>query len=119
MPRPSPVQYHATVMVAIFLVLAGLAAFALWSRHGVGPFQGSVRDVRISGGSLTVVARVENQGSKIARSTCQITALDASNAAEAAETVLTGEIPAGGAITLRRSFPGVTTVPANVTIACT
>src|SRR6266487_3480098 len=46
MPRPSPVQYHATVMVAIFLVLIGLAVFAFWSHHGVGPFQGSVRDFR-------------------------------------------------------------------------
>jgi hypothetical protein len=119
MPRPSPVQYHATVMVAIFLVLLGLALFAFWNHHGVGPFRGSVRDFRAPPGrSLVVVATVENQGSKSARATCRLSALDASNTEEAGEMVLTPTIPGHETITLRHTFPSVTAAPAAVTISC-
>jgi hypothetical protein len=119
MPRPSPVQYHATVMVAIFLVLIGIAAFALWSRHGVGPFDGTVNGFRVPPGeSLAVVATVENQGSKTARSTCRISVRDASNTEVAGETVLTPPIRAHGSITLRHAFPSVTVPPSAVTISC-
>jgi hypothetical protein len=66
-----------------------------------------------------VVATVENKGSKAARSTCRISARDASNTEEAGETVLTGSVPAHGTVTLRHTFPGVTTPPAAVSISCT
>ncbi len=120
MPRPSPVQYHATVMVAVFLVLVGIAVFAFWSHHGVGPFQGSVTQFRLSAGqSLTVVATVENQGSKAARSTCRISARNASHTEVAGDMVLTPPVPAHGSVTLRHSIPGVAAPPADVTISCT
>jgi len=120
MPRPSPVQYHATVMVAVFLVLVGLAVFAFWSHHGVGPFEGKVQQFTVPpGGSLVVVATVQNQGSKAARATCRITALDTSDTPEGAETVLTEQIPAGGTVTLRHEFADVTVPPASVSITCT
>ena len=119
MPRPSPVQYHATVMVAIFLVLLGIAVFAFLSHHGVGPFQGKVRTFATAqGGGLTVVATVENQGSKTARSTCRISARDASNTELAGETVLTQPIPSHRTVTLRQTLAGVPQQPDDVTIAC-
>jgi hypothetical protein len=119
MPRPSPVQYHATVMVAVFLALLGIALFAFWSHHGVGPFQGTVRQFGIPPGkSLAVVATVENQGSKTARSTCRISARNASNTEVAGQTVLTPPIPAHGSVMLHQSFPDVTAPPATVTISC-
>src|SRR5919201_5382713 len=39
MVRPSPVQYHATVMVTVALVLVGLGLFAFLNHRGVGPFE--------------------------------------------------------------------------------
>jgi hypothetical protein len=118
MPRPSPVQYHATVMVAVFLVLVGIAVFAFWSHHGVGPFTGTVQRTAWNPTRLQVVATVQNQGSKTARSTCRISLRDASNTEFAGETVLTPPIPANGTVTLRESFAGVAQRPDHVTVAC-
>ncbi len=118
MPRPSPVQYHATVMVAIFLVLVGIAVFAFWSHHGVGPFQGSVEHALWQPNHERVVATVENQGSKTARSTCRISLRDGSNTELAGETVLTQPIPAHGTVTVRHTLAGVSAPPSTVTISC-
>src|SRR4051794_18239214 len=42
MVKPSPVQYHATIMVTIFLVLAALGVWAFLPHKGVGPFASKV-----------------------------------------------------------------------------
>ena len=68
---------------------------------------------------VRTVATVQNQGSKAARATCRITALDTSDTPEGAETVLTEQIPAGGTVTLRHEFADVTVPPASVSITCT
>src|SRR5690349_6542018 len=43
MVRPSPVQYHATIFVTIFLVLAALGVWAFIAHRGVGPYHASIQ----------------------------------------------------------------------------
>jgi hypothetical protein len=118
MPKPSPVQYHATVAVTIFLVVAGLAAFAFLSHRGVGPFQG--RAVHVESrppSSLLVEGIVHNQGSKSARANCRIVAL-IDTYVESAGNVLTNEIPAHGTVNIRIVLRGVNAPPTTVAVHC-
>ena len=97
MVRPSSVQYHATVMVTVALVLVGLALFAFLNHRGVGPFKASqVRFERRGAGAIDVTFAVTNQGGRAARSTCRITALDDTGTTVADESLLTGPIAGHG-----------------------
>ncbi|MFN2545617.1 MAG: hypothetical protein ABR600_13760 [Actinomycetota bacterium] len=118
MSKPSPVQYHATVMITVFLVLAGLAAFAFLSHRGVGPFTG--RAVRVTSrppSSLAVEAVVRNRGSKAARANCRIVAL-VDRYVESSATILTDEIPAHGATRIHDILRGVDAPPTTVAVNC-
>ncbi len=102
MPRPSPVQYHATIMGAVFAVLVGLGAFAFLSHHGVGPFTARWSPVaRASTLGYPVMVRVTNEGSKTSRANCQVIGLSASRSPRDTRTVLTPEIPPGETISFR------------------
>jgi hypothetical protein len=119
MVKPSPVQFHATIMVTIFLVLAALGVWAFLSHKGVGPFdskvtlQGPVRN-----GSQTIVVTVTNQGSRASRATCSFRALDESETQLAAQTVLTPSIPAHGSIEVTQTFRGLEITPAGFDTVC-
>src|SRR5919198_4959445 len=77
MVRPSPVQYHATIMVSVVAVLIGLAVFAFLNHRSIGPFRASSLHTEVANpGSLRTTFRVTNEGSREARSTCRITAKD-------------------------------------------
>src|SRR5436309_14555088 len=111
MPKPSPVQYHATVLVTILLVLAGLAAFAVLGHRGVGPFEAHATSFTFRPpSSLVVEAAVTNQGTKNARANCRVTEFQG-NAAGAADSVLTDLIPPKGTITFRDVLHGVPAAP--------
>jgi hypothetical protein len=119
MPKPSPVQYHATVMVTVFLVLAGLGVFALISHHGVGPFTG--RPVQItyrSNGTLVVDAVVRNEGSKSAHANCKITPFVGKTFAESSDTVFTALIRPHGTVRVRDVLHGVQERPTDVVLNC-
>lgn len=118
MPKPSPVQYHATVAVTIVLVIAALAAFAFLSHHGVGPFKGKAIHVTAKPpSSLVVDAVVENKGSKAARANCRIVAL-VDQFVESSATVLTKEIPAHGTVRIHQVLRGVDAPPTTVGVNC-
>jgi hypothetical protein len=119
MVRPSPVQYHATVMVTIALVLLGLAAFAFLSRQGVGPFEAVVqRHTVLPGERVETVVVVENGGSKAARATCQVIALDATGKRQAVTTLLTPQIPGGESVAVRTTLEGLGADPAAFRVDC-
>jgi len=119
MPKPSPVQYHATVMVAVFLVIAGLGVLALISHHGVGPFTGhTVRFTYRSDGTLVVAATVRNDGSKVAHANCRITPFVGKTFAENSDTVLTPLIQPHGTVTVRDVLHGVHAKPTDVVLNC-
>ena len=119
MVKPSPVQYHATIMVTIFLVLAALGVWAFLSHKGVGPFEAEVtRQEPFVNGSQTIVVTVTNQGSRASRATCSFRALDESETQLAAQTVLTGTIPAHGSIEVEQTFSGLEITPAGFDTVC-
>ena len=118
MPKPSPVQYHATVAVTIVLVIAGLAAFAFLSHRGVGPFHGrTVHVTSIPPSSVAVDAVVRNDGSKEARANCRIVAL-VGNFAESSASVLTDAIPPHGTVPLRVTLHDVDAPPTTIAVNC-
>jgi hypothetical protein len=119
MPKPSPVQYHATVMMTVILILVGLGVFALISHHGVGPFTGrTVRSTYRSDGTLRVVAVVRNQGSKSAHANCKITPFVGKTYAETSDTVLTPLIAPHGNVTIHDVLHGVPAKPTDVVLNC-
>src|SRR2546421_11563823 len=119
MPKPSPVQYHATVMVSVILVLVGLGVFALISHRGVGPFTGrAVQATYRSDGTLRVVATVSNEGSKQAHANCKITPFVGKTFAENSDTVLTPLIAPHGTVTIRDVLHGVQARPTGVVLIC-
>ncbi len=110
-PKPSPVQYHATVAISILVVLLGLAAFAFLMHRGVGPFTSHATTWEFRPPSaLVVVADLRIDGSKSARANCRITEV-VDRIAEASEVVLTDAIPAGETIHLRHVLTGVDAAP--------
>jgi hypothetical protein len=119
MPKPSPVQYHATVMVTVILILAGLGIFALISHHGVGPFMGrAVQSTYRSDGTLTVVAVVQNRGSKQSHANCKITPFVGQNFAEDSDVVLTPLIAPHSSVTVHDTLHGVKAKPTDVVLNC-
>jgi hypothetical protein len=118
MPKPSPVQYHATVAVTIVLVLLGLALFAFLSHRGVGPFKGHADHwASRPPASLVVNVSVRNDGSKTARANCRIVAL-VGQTAESAESVLTDPIDPKKTLRFDQVLHGVDERPTNVVVNC-
>jgi hypothetical protein len=102
MAKPSPVQYHATVMVTVAAVLVGLALFAFLNHRSIGPFSTSgVHIARPARDVIVTTFRVTNRGSREASSTCRITALDRSGTFVASDSVLTRPIPGRGTVSVR------------------
>ena len=118
-PKPSPVQYHATIGAVIVLVLAGLAAFAFLNHRGVGPFRGdAVHREFVPPATLRVDVQVTNEGSKTSRANCHIAAL-VGGFAEASDSVLTDPIPGGQTVRFRHTLTGVETAPKDMRVAVT
>jgi hypothetical protein len=119
MPKPSPIQYHATIMVTIFLVLVGLGAFALFSHHGVGPFTGrAVHTEYRSDGTFIVEVTVRNDGSKQSRANCRVVPFVGRSFSENPDTVLTSVIPSHGSVRFSDVLHGVQAKPTNVLVTC-
>jgi hypothetical protein len=119
-PKPSPVQYHATVMVTIGLVLIGLAMFAFLNHRGVGPFPAHVDTWTFQAPSSIVVdVTVTNGGSRAARANCRVTEFQGSYAG-VGNSVLTNQIPSKKTITFRAVLQGVPAAPSgtNVRVTC-
>lgn len=120
MVKPSPVQYHATILVTIFLVLAGLAVWAFLSHRGVGPFPSTVTSRSgYDAGTQSIVVEVTNDGSRTSRATCTLRALDDSERELAVVIVLTDPIPGGEAIDVTHVFRGLEQPPAGYDTVCT
>ena len=119
MPKPSPIQYHATIMVTIFLVLLGLGAFALFSHHGIGPFAGrAIHTEYRSDGTLLVEATVRNDGSKASRANCRVVPFVGKSFSETPDTVLTQTIPPQGSIRFNDVLHGVQAKPTDILVSC-
>ena len=120
MVRPSPVQYHATVMVTVAAVLIGLAVVAFLNHRSIGPFRTSgLQTDAVRPGSLLVTILVTNEGSREARSTCRITSKDRVGTLISSASVLTRVIPGHGAVSVRDTLTGLPVPAARVELDCT
>jgi hypothetical protein len=120
MVRPSPVQYHATIMVTILIVLVGLGVWAFLGHRGVGPFEAKVTSrTPFRDGTQTIVVTVTNQGSRTGKATCTFRALDSIETQLAASTVLTEPIPGAGSIAVTEIFRDLGEAPAGFDTVCT
>ena len=119
MVRPSPVQYHATVMVTVAAVLVGLALFAFLNHRSIGPFRTSDLQMEARGtGAIVATFRVTNEGSREARSTCRITAEDAAGTLISSFSVLTRPIPGRGTVPVRYTLTGLSVPVAHLDLDC-
>ena len=119
MPRPSPVQYHATIMVTVALVLVALGVFAFLNHRGVGPFAATVQRTDVVGpSSIRAVVTVTNEGSRTGRSTCRVVAVGTSGDTLATASVLTDPIAADTSLTVRVVLRQLTASPDHVTAIC-
>ena len=119
MPKPSPVQYHATIATVIVLVLVGLAVFAFFSHRGVGPFRPTLDGFTMARTTLIVRVTVQNERSKTARANCRIAPLYDRNPGEPPAVVLTEEIPPGERRSFTDRIKGVEAPPTDVLVSCT
>jgi hypothetical protein len=119
MVRPSPVQFHATVMVTIFLAILALALWAFLNNRGIGPFDASVREVSpLDGGRVSFVVEVRNTGSKTARATCHVDALDETNAPLRSVTLVTDPISGGESTQVEGEIGGLSRAPISLEPSC-
>jgi DNA-directed RNA polymerase subunit RPC12/RpoP len=119
MVKPSPVQYHATIMVTIFAALLALGLWAFLGHRGVGPFDAELaRRGPFRAGTEAVVVAVTNQGSKTGRATCSVRAFDAADTGIATVTILTPPIPPHTTIDVTQTLMGLDTEPADFETVC-
>ena len=97
---PSPIQGHATVLVAV-LAAVGLLVFGAWYlTQGVGPFRADVvRQRTAAGGAVVVELRVWNDGDRTGKARCRVTGVAPDGRLRASEVRLSPPVPGGGSVT--------------------
>jgi hypothetical protein len=100
LPTPSPIQGHATVMVAVIAAVLLLAFGAWYAFHGVGPFRAEVlrQTVEPASGALIVELRVFNDGDRKGRTRCRITGVGPDGRLRSSEVKLSPVVPGHGSV---------------------
>jgi predicted nucleic acid-binding Zn ribbon protein len=119
MATPSATQYHGTIVVAIVTGVVIMAIAASLSLRGIGPFQGSALGMRADPpDGVLVTIRLANEGTKAGRATCLLVARDSAGNSVANHSVVSPQVPGGGAITFDERIPGLPVAPAEVGVSC-
>ena len=100
LPTPSPVQGHATVMVAVIAAVVLLVLGAWYAVQGVGPFRAEVlrQTAEPAGGAVTVELRVSNEGDRKGRARCRITGVGPDGRLRSSEVQLSPVVPGNGSV---------------------
>jgi hypothetical protein len=100
LPTPSPIQGHATVMVAVIAAVVLLVLGAWYAVQGVGPFRAEVLRQRAEppGGAVTVELRVSNDGDRKGRARCRITGVGPDGRLRSSEVQLSPVVPGHGSV---------------------
>jgi hypothetical protein len=100
LPTPSPIQGHATVLVAIVAAVVLLAFGAWFVFRGVGPFRAEVvrQQVSADGAAVEVELRVFNDGDRQGRARCRITGLGPDGRLRNSEVKLSPTVPGDGSV---------------------
>lgn len=118
MVTPSTMQYHATVVAAIVVAVAGLAIAASLSLRGVGPYSGEVVAFDPEADGVAVTLAIRNDGTRAGRAQCQITAVAANGQRLRAVSLLSPQIDGGETRTFGDRIPAVAGTTDHVTISC-
>ena len=120
MVTPAASQYHGTMVLAI---VAGVVALGIWAAiatRGVGPYVAEVVAVTPAPpGAADVTLDVENQGSQRGYAKCELRALNASGGILRVLPIQVGPLEGGDAQRFTENFPGLSEMPAQVTVSCT
>jgi hypothetical protein len=100
LPTPSPIQGHATVMVAVIAAVVLLVFGAWYAVQGVGPFHAEVlrQAAEPASGVLTVELRVANDGDRKGRARCRITGVGPDGRLRSSEVQLSPVVPGHGTV---------------------
>jgi len=100
LPTPSPIQGHATVMVAVIAAVVLLVFGAWYAFHGVGPFRAEVlrQTAEPGSGALAVELRVSNDGDRKGRARCRITGVGPDGLLRSSEVQLSPVVPGHGSV---------------------
>jgi hypothetical protein len=100
LPTPSPIQGHATVMVAVIAAVVLLVLGAWWAVQGVGPFRAEVlgQTAEPASGAVTVELRVSNDGDRKGRARCRITGVGPDGRLRSSEVTLSPVVPGHGSV---------------------
>jgi hypothetical protein len=100
LPTPSPIQGHATVMVAVIAAVVLLVLGAWYALQGVGPFHAEVlrQTAEPASGALTVELRVSNEGDRKGRARCRITGVGPDGRLRSSEVQLSPVVPGHGSV---------------------
>jgi hypothetical protein len=106
---PSPIQGHATVMVAVIGALVVLAVIAFNALGGVGPFTARVTgtELRPDRSGMTVQLQVTNNGTRAGKANCRVTGRDGDGGLHDSRVLPTERIEPGGSVRLRLPLDGV------------
>jgi hypothetical protein len=108
LPTPSPIQGHATVLVAVLAAVAVLVFGAWYAFHGVGPFRSEVvRQAAAPGGAVVVQLRVANDGQRAGKARCRVTGTAPDGRLQATEVRLSPTVPGHGNITFELRADGL------------
>lgn len=118
MATPSATQYHATIVVAIVLGVALLAAAASFAMRGVGPYDGRVASFTAQGGQVVATVTVRNQGTRAGRAKCRLEAIDAGGRELGAVMSVSPSVAGGASLTYQATIPGVGPETARVGVTC-
>lgn len=119
MATPSATQYHGTMVLAIIAGVAGLAIWGSLAMRGVGPYAASVESiVADTSDGAAVTFMVTNQGTSRGFAKCQLQAHDAGGRLLRTRSVVAGPLEGGASGTFTERIPGLPTLPASVTVAC-
>jgi hypothetical protein len=100
LPTPSPIQGHATVMVAVIAAVVLLVLGAWYAVQGVGPFRAVVlgQTAEPASGAVTVELLVSNQGDRKGRARCRITGVGPDGRLRSSEVQLSPVVPGHGSV---------------------
>jgi hypothetical protein len=106
---PSPIQGHATVLVAVVGALVVLAALAFNALGGVGPFAARVTgtEVRSDRSGMTVQLQVTNNGSRAGKANCRVTGRDGDGGLHDSQVLLSDRVEPGRSVRLSLPLDGV------------
>lgn len=105
---PSPIQGHATVLVAVIAGVILLLTAAWFLYHGVGPFHAqTVSQTKQADGSLLVEVQVSNAGSRAGKARCRVSGVSPDGTLLDSPVLLSPTVPGHQQVTFQLRAVGM------------